>query len=182
MGMLLAGCAGEKKLDSATVATALEEQQAYAQRLDDLFKTLEANREGLEYPLRPQGSDLGGTLGSASFGDLPEERQLEIKSHFNNYTGKLDGHRQQLTPLLQQIKEVERDLRMLLTALEDPDAAEGSTTEFEQIRQRLDNLAASIEAQAIKVLATQDEIIDYLNSDEFMTPGVPQIIVSSPTM
>jgi hypothetical protein len=180
--LLMASCGSEPTLDATTINATLEEQQAQSRLVDDLMQTLQANREGLEYPLRAQGSELADIVPTTSFNSLPEDRQLSLKSSFNNFAGQLDAHRGSLTPLLQQLKEVERDLRMMMSALHDEEGQGVSHADYMVIRERLTNVAAAIEEEKVKILATQDEIVAFLSADDFMSKGVPQIIVNSPTM
>lgn len=183
-GALLIGCQSEKQVDSAQVQQLLDEQQAKFLQLQDLISSIDANLVGMQVPLQDLSRQMEGDPNQdiqAKMG-FDDEQMIAFKDKFASFSESLEVQRPGILNILEALKPIERDLRMMLTAMEEgaekPDPTWTAT--YNDNKAKLELEIPKIDEAKAKIVAIQDEIIAWLNSNQFMKLGVTHIILESP--
>lgn len=183
VSLFLLSCQSEKQVDSAEVQMLLDEQQAKFQQLNDLMTSIDANLMGMQVPLQDltrQMEDDPKQDMQAKMG-LDETQMEDFKNKFSSFSESLEVLRPDLINSLEALKPIERDLRMLLTAMEGAEKPDPAwTATYNENKSKLDLETPKIEEAKSKIVAKQDEIIEWLNQNKFMNSGVTHIILESP--
>lgn len=183
LSLFLLGCESAKQVDSAEVQQLLDEQQAKFLQLQDLITSIDANLVGMQVPLQDLSRQNEGDPGQ----DIREKmgfddtQMAEFKNKFSSFSESLEVLRPDILNSLEALKPIERDLRMLLTAMAEAETPDPEwTTTYNDNKAKLDLETPKIEASKAKIVAKQDEIIEWLNQHKFMNSGVTHIILESP--
>ena len=177
-------CQSEKHVEIAEVQQLLDEQQAKFLQLNDLITSIDANLLGMQIPLQDISRGVEGDPNQdiqAQMG-FDEKQMSEFKNKFSSFSESLEVLRPEILNSLEALKPIERDLRMMLTAMEEgaekPDPT--WTTTYNEHKAKLELETPKIDEAKSKVVAKQDEIIAWLNSNQLMKSGVTHIILESP--
>lgn len=183
VGTLLVGCQSEKPVESADVEQLLVDQQYKFMALNDLMTSIDANLVGMQVPLQDLGRQMEGNPNQdiqAKMG-FDETQMDEFKNKFTTFSESLEVLRPDIINSLEALKPIERDLRMLLTAMSEAETPDPAwTTTYNENKAKLDLETPKIEATKSKIVAKQDEIIEWLNQHKFMISGITHIILESP--
>ena len=193
-GMALSSCGGAgvsaEGLDAHN--TACTEQMG---NLSELQGVIKVNQLAMTHPFIPSPMDpMGGDQGSGTapggaesapaptkdiLADMPEERVLTIKKGFASVNEQLNLLQTKSVELQNSITELLNEIGSMRTELEGGKVSPQSEEKFAGMADRIAKLKADLAAFDKEVTVAQQKNLEFLKSDEVLTPGVSYLLANS---